>query len=305
MHDEVLVEVPEREREWSARSSIDIMRHAAELDVPLEVNVSWGKPAWARRQGLSAANAQGRDEPHELRRVERALVRADRRALGSAYLRYSFTKGTVQEVDFVVEALGLTSRAIGCSTSAAGPAGTRTSWPAEASSCTASTSASGSSTWPTQGRARRRDVRTARRTLAAVRRGVRRRDLPVPGSVRADDRGRRERCGAARASPERSKPGGTLALSAFSSYFAVKYHEAATFDAATGVSHERTEVRNEHGTAAEVDLWTTCFTPRELRLMCEQVESDVVDIWSVEPGAYQRTPPSTETPEFLVIARRG
>ena len=84
-----------------------------------------------------------------------------------------------------------------------------------------------------------------------------------------------------------------LALSAFSSYFAVKYHESATFDAATGISHERTEVRNEEGQSTEVDLWTTCFTPRELRLMCEQAELDVVDIWSVEPGEYRRTPPST------------
>ena len=39
------------------------------------------------------------------------------------------------------------------------------------------------------------------------------------------------------------RPGGRLALSAFNAYFAVRYHEAATFDAATGVSHERTEVR--------------------------------------------------------------
>ena len=98
------------------------------------------------------------------------------------------------------------------------------------------------------------------------------------------------------------KPGGKLALSAFSSYFAVKYHEAATFDAATGVNHERTEVRDEGGHAIEVDLWTTCFTPGELRLMCAQAELDVIDIWSVEPGDYRRTPPSVETPEFLVIA---
>ena len=28
--------------------------------------------------------------------------------------------------------------------------------------------------------------------------------------------------------------------------------------------------------------------PRELRLMCERAELDVVDIWSVEPGRYQR-----------------
>ena len=46
------------------------------------------------------------------------------------------------------------------------------------------------------------------------------------------------------------RPGGRLALSAFNAYFAVRYHEAATFDAATGVSHERTEVRDPDGTAA-------------------------------------------------------
>ncbi len=99
------------------------------------------------------------------------------------------------------------------------------------------------------------------------------------------------------------RPGGALALSAFSSYFAVKYHESATFDAATGVSLEHTEVRNEQGLATEVDLWTTCFTPRELHLMCDRVGLEVDDLYSVEPGAYAATPPSTETPEFLVIAR--
>jgi DNA polymerase I len=29
---------------------IDLMRHAADLDVPLEVNVSWG-PTWASAKG--------------------------------------------------------------------------------------------------------------------------------------------------------------------------------------------------------------------------------------------------------------
>ena len=99
-------------------------------------------------------------------------------------------------------------------------------------------------------------------------------------------------------------PGGQLALSAFNSYFAVKYHDTATFDAASGVSHERTEVRDEGGRAIEVDLWTACFTPRELRLMCARSGLDVIDIWSVEPGRYNRLPPSVETPEFLLIARR-
>ncbi|MGZ4766464.1 MAG: DNA polymerase, partial [Ilumatobacteraceae bacterium] len=50
VHDEVLIEVPEAEREIVGPLVIDIMRHAAELDVPLEVNVSWGS-SWASAKG--------------------------------------------------------------------------------------------------------------------------------------------------------------------------------------------------------------------------------------------------------------
>ena len=46
VHDEVLVEVPEHEREVSGPLVVDLMRNAAELNVPLEVNVSWGT-TWA------------------------------------------------------------------------------------------------------------------------------------------------------------------------------------------------------------------------------------------------------------------
>ncbi len=46
VHDEVLVEVPDDEREVAGPLVVDLMRHAAELDVPLEVNVAWGT-TWA------------------------------------------------------------------------------------------------------------------------------------------------------------------------------------------------------------------------------------------------------------------
>lgn len=97
-------------------------------------------------------------------------------------------------------------------------------------------------------------------------------------------------------------PGGRLALSAFSAYFAVKYHEGAQFDASTGVSHELTDVKNEAGESREVDLWTGCYTPRELRLMCEREALRVEAIYSVEPGRYVSEVPTVETPEFLLIA---
>ncbi len=100
------------------------------------------------------------------------------------------------------------------------------------------------------------------------------------------------------------RSGGRLALSAFNAYFAVKYHDDATFDASTGVSHEVTEIRSETGEARSVDLWTGCYTPRELRLLLGAHGVDVVSISSVEPGVYGLDPPSTESPEFLVVARR-
>ncbi len=46
VHDEVIVEVPQSEREVVGELVVDLMRGAAALDVPLEVNVAWGD-TWA------------------------------------------------------------------------------------------------------------------------------------------------------------------------------------------------------------------------------------------------------------------
>jgi SAM-dependent methyltransferase len=99
------------------------------------------------------------------------------------------------------------------------------------------------------------------------------------------------------------RPGGRVAVSAFSAYFAVRHLETGdTFDAAAGVNHERTEVRDPEGATASFDLWTTCFTPRELRLMARGAGLDVTGLWSVAPGAYAARPPDLEHPEFLLTA---
>lgn len=50
VHDEVIVEVPEIERDVVGPLIINIMHGAAHLDVPLEVNVSWGG-TWAAAKG--------------------------------------------------------------------------------------------------------------------------------------------------------------------------------------------------------------------------------------------------------------
>ena len=63
-----------------------------------------------------------------------------------------------------------------------------------------------------------------------------------------------------------------------------------------------TTVRDAGGAALTTDLWTTCFTPRELRLMCASVGLEIVSMDAVEPGNWASQPPDVDSPEFLVIA---
>ncbi len=50
VHDEVILEVPQHERDEVRALTISTMRDAAELSVPLEVNIAWG-PTWADAKG--------------------------------------------------------------------------------------------------------------------------------------------------------------------------------------------------------------------------------------------------------------
>jgi DNA polymerase I len=50
VHDEIVVEVVDGEHDAIGALTVKTMRDAAELDVPLEVNVSWGK-TWADAKG--------------------------------------------------------------------------------------------------------------------------------------------------------------------------------------------------------------------------------------------------------------
>jgi SAM-dependent methyltransferase len=222
--------------------------------------------------------------------------------LGAAYLRYSFTKGTRQEVAHLVGALGLTAGErvldVGC-----GP-GRHAHELARRGVHVHGVDVS----------QRFVDLARAAAPGGATFERLDARHLPFDrefdaviclcqgafGLMRTHEGDDAVLAGMARA----LRPGGRLALSAFNAYYAVRYHEEATFDAATGVAHERTEVRDETGAAAEVDLWTGCYTPRELRLMVERHGLVLDRLSSVEPGAYGDHQPSTESPEYLVLAHR-
>ena len=100
--------------------------------------------------------------------------------------------------------------------------------------------------------------------------------------------------------------GGRLAVSAFSAYFQMHYLENSkdTFYADHGVNHENASIRNMCGEEISQELWTSCFTPRELRLFAKDANLSVENIWSVAPGKYKRSRPTHTKPELLMIARR-
>jgi cyclopropane fatty-acyl-phospholipid synthase-like methyltransferase len=222
--------------------------------------------------------------------------------LGAAYLRYSFTKGTRQEVEFLVDQLGLRDGMrvldVGC-----GP-GRHSRALAERGIVVHGIDISqrfvdlARDGAPAGATFERVDARAV--SFDAEFDAVICLCQGAFGLMTADGYDATVLAGMARA----LKPGGRLALSAFSAYFVMKHWDGAEFDAATGVNHERTEIRNEAGETIAVDLWTGCYTPRELRLLCEIHGLEVDAVSSVEPGAYAVAPPTPDSPEFLLLATR-
>jgi SAM-dependent methyltransferase len=233
--------------------------------------------------------------------------------LGSAYLRYSFTKGTEQEVEFLVAVLGLEPGMrvldVGCGPGrhahAIGRRGIEVHG-VDISDRFIAIARHGAPSGVTFERADARQLAFAGSFDAVI-------SLCQGAFGLADGGG--SPAGTVALDPDAAvlegmaralRPGGRLALSAFSAYFQVRWldPERGSFDADRGVNHERTVIKDESGTDAEVDLWTTCFTPRELRLLVARAELELEALWSVRPGAYGPHPPDLDHEEFLVVARR-
>ena len=103
---------------------------------------------------------------------------------------------------------------------------------------------------------------------------------------------------------EAVKPSGRVVVTAFSGlYEAMLQRPEADFDVDSGIVHEKTTIRTEDGSDEEVDLWTSVYTPRELRLMAIGVGLIPEEVYSVDPGDFARRPPDLEHAEFLLVAR--
>lgn len=234
------------------------------------------------------------------------------RFLGPAYLRNAFTKGTAQEVGFLVAELGLAPGArvldAGC-----GP-GRHSLELARRGIDVLGVDISAEFVALARDQAAREGLPSARFEVGDVRTldagafdavlclcqgGFGLLGGPAaPGDERTGDEAAFARLVAAVA------PGGGLAVSAFSSYFALRFLEPdESFDPRAGVLHERPTLRDEAGAEREFDLWTTCFTERELRLLAAAHGLAVDGVYGTTPGRYARAAVTLDDPELLLIAR--
>jgi SAM-dependent methyltransferase len=256
-------------------------------------------------QSLKKKRATG---PEDLQRVEGRWFEPVADHLGAAYLRYSFTRGTAQEVEFLVDALDLRPGQrvldVGCGPGRHAYALAERGMEVvgvDISQRFVDIASDGAPRGASFVRADARALRFDAEFDAAISlcqgafglSGGPGAPLDADGDVLA---------GIARA----LGPGGVAVVSGFSAYFQVRWLEDTdSFDADAGVNHESTEVRGEDGLPAPADLWTTCFTPRELRLLAARAGLEVRAIWSVAPGAYAADPPTIDSPEFLLAAARS
>ena len=230
--------------------------------------------------------------------------------MGEAYLRYTFTKGTEQEVEFLVGEM-LIDRSMHVLDVGCGPGrhslelarrGIRVTGIdiSETFIRIAETAAEGQGLGNTTFFvADARDADEVGSVVGSVDRAICLCQGAF-GMMRSDGDDERVLDAIARV----LRPGGILGLSAFNAYFSIRHHQTADFDVDRGLSHERTEIKDPAGLGKEVSLWTGCYTPRELRLLLGKYGFSDVSIFGVEPGAYGKAAPSVDLPEFLVVARR-
>jgi SAM-dependent methyltransferase len=224
--------------------------------------------------------------------------------LGRAYLRYDFTKGTAQEVPFLIDLLALPKGArildVGC-----GP-GRHALELAAAGYAVTGIDVSRRFLDIAAEDARARGVHLSLFEIDA-------REMPFSdefdavisicqgafGLMGRDDALVLKRMG------EALKREGRLVVTAFNALYEVQTQRPeASFDVAEGIVHERTTVRDESGNEHATDLWTGVYTPRELKLLAIGCGLVPEHVWSVAPGDFARREPDLEHPEFMLVARR-
>ena len=219
---------------------------------------------------------------------------------GAQYERNAFTRGTDQEVGFLVEALGLRPNAllvdVGCGTGrhtrALRSKGVRAVGVDISAGLLRAGAAASPGNW-VQADARRLPLRDG---VAAAVMSVCQGGFGITLGHDAQVFAQMVRV---------LRPGGRFALTAFSLPFAARWLAPGdAFDVDRGLLYTPADVRGPDGASRRFDLWTQCYSADHLRHMASAAGLAVEGVFGVEPGAYGRAAPALTHPELLLLARR-
>lgn len=224
--------------------------------------------------------------------------------LGDAYLRYDFTRGTAQEVEFLVELLdlrpGMRVLDVGCGPGrhavALAAAGLRVTG-IDVSSRFLEIAArrcreAGVAAAFFECDARRMPFDDEFDAVVSICEGA-------FGVMGEDD------ALVLRRMMEAAAGGAPVVLTAFSALYEARHPRTeARFDLDRGIVYEQTTIKDESGVDHPAELWTTVYTPRELRLLAIGCGLVPEHVWGVEPGDFARRASDFERPELMLVARK-
>lgn len=101
-----------------------------------------------------------------------------------------------------------------------------------------------------------------------------------------------------------AKPGGRLAVSAVNVFYVLTHMDSGEFDPATMLYKESSEVVGEDGSTESFEMWNSCFTPRELEWIANGAGLNTAGVYGVSPGLFEAKPASRDDPELLLIASK-
>ncbi|MGH9195308.1 MAG: class I SAM-dependent methyltransferase [Acidimicrobiia bacterium] len=100
------------------------------------------------------------------------------------------------------------------------------------------------------------------------------------------------------------RSGRRLAVCAINVFYVLKHmRESGEFDPATMLFKETMRVKGAKGDE-QFEMWNSCFTPRELEWIANGAGIDPEGVYGISPGEYAKTTPSFDHPELLLLARK-
>lgn len=102
-------------------------------------------------------------------------------------------------------------------------------------------------------------------------------------------------------------PAGRLAANGVNVFYVLKHmSDSGEFDPGRMLFRETVvDVIGGDGSKKTFDMWNSCYTPRELEWLANGAGLDPLAVYGVSPGAYGLVEATVDHPELLLIATKG